>query len=264
LTVVPDLGITADFTITNPNCSYKSDGTFSIETVSNGTEPYSFIFDGNPFSINEEIKNLPGGEFEFSISDRYGCGFESTVTLVSPEEFVIELGPDIVVDLGDAIDLEPEANFPVEIYNWEPADLIDCVPPCDELIWAPPYSMFVSTTANSEKNCLAADSVFVTVNKARKAYFPNAFSPNNDGLNDYFTVFGAVPNVQYVERMAIFDRWGMLIFEKSHFIANEPTEGWDGTLNGNPVENGVYVYAIDICFLDEEIIRYTGNVTLIK
>jgi len=264
LTVVPDLGISAGYTKTNPSCSYKNDGAFAIETVSNGVEPFSFLFEGNPYSIDDEIKNLPGGEFVYSIADRYGCRLESTVTLESPEVFIVELGPDVTVDLGDEIHLEPEANFPVGNYFWKPAELIDCAAPCNELNWPPPYSMYVSTTATSEQNCVAADSVYVTVDRSRKAYLPTAFSPNNDGLNDYFTVFGAVPNVQYVEKMAIFNRWGMLIFEKSNFIANEPTEGWDGTLNGKPVENGVYVYAIDIRFLDEEVIRYTGNVTLLK
>lgn len=264
LTVVPDLGISADYTKTNPSCSYKNDGSFAIETVSNGAEPFSFFFEGEQYPINDEINNLPGGEFAYSISDRFGCSLESAVTLDNPEVFVVELGQDIIVDLGDVIHLVPEANFPVGNYYWKPAELIDCSAPCDELNWPPPYSMYVSTTATSDKNCLASDSVYVTVNKTRKAYFPNAFSPNNDGLNDYFTVFGAIPNVQLVEKMSIFDRWGMLVFEKNNFIANEPTEGWDGALNGSPVENGVYVYAIDILFLDNEVVRYTGNVTLIK
>ena len=264
LTVVPDLGMSADIVKTDPSCSYKNDGTFAIETVSNGTEPYTFFFEGSPYPINNEINNLPGGDFNFSISDRYGCKFESTVTLVNPPVFVVELGPDLMVDLGEEIHLQPESNLTIGNYYWKPAELIDCSSPCNELDWPPPFSMYVSLSAISEQDCLATDSVFVEVNKVRKAYFPNAFTPNNDGLNDYFTVFGAVPNVQLVKKMAIFNRWGMLIFEKNNFVANEPTEGWDGTLNGKPVENGVYVYAIDIRFLDEEVIRYTGNVTVIK
>jgi len=264
LTVVPDLGMNADFVVTNPTCSYLSDGTFLIETVTNGTEPFSFFFEGNPYPINEKVNNLPGGEFVFSIADRYGCQFESVVTVESPEIFIVELGPDLTIDLGDKIRLLPEANYTAEDYFWEPSDLIDCPSPCDELNWAPPYSMFVTTEATSDKNCLASDSVFVEVNKVRKAYFPNAFSPNGDGLNDYFTVFGSIPNVQLVKKMSIFNRWGMLIFEKNNFVANEPTEGWDGTLNGNPVENGVYVYLVNVRFLDNEVIKYTGHVSLIK
>ncbi len=69
---------------------------------------------------------------------------------------------------------------------------------------------------------------------------PNAFSPNNDGLNDYFKptiALGCVP-AQYSLR--IFNRWGQLVYKSN----NEFDQGWDGTYNGVPADMGSYFYEL--------------------
>jgi gliding motility-associated-like protein len=187
-----------------------------------------------------------------------------TVTLVSPDPFVIDLGTDTIVDLGDPVHILPEANYEVESYTWEPDSIINCVGECLALEWPPPHSMYIQATGTSTKNCLANDSVFVTVNEVRRAWFPNAFSPNGDGLNDYFTVFGSIPNVKRVDKMIVFDRWGKKIYEAYDFVPNEPTSGWDGRAEGKPQPPGVYVYVMFIRFLDDEVIRYSGSFTLVR
>ena len=69
-------------------------------------------------------------------------------------------------------------------------------------------------------------------------YLPNAITPTrSDGINDFISLPEAVrPEITNFEIM-IFDRWGEIIFATTdvNFV-------WDGTINGKPVENGVYVY----------------------
>ncbi|RYE29526.1 MAG: gliding motility-associated C-terminal domain-containing protein, partial [Sphingobacteriales bacterium] len=68
-----------------------------------------------------------------------------------------------------------------------------------------------------------------------KIFFPNSFTPNNDGLNDHFkpVVFG--PTVQY--RLVIYNRYGQQIFESNH-----PAHGWDGRFNNEQQPIGAYVW----------------------
>ncbi len=68
-------------------------------------------------------------------------------------------------------------------------------------------------------------------------YFPNAFTPNRDGLNERFAPVG---NLVETYQLRIFNRWGELIFE-----SNDIALGWDGTYKGNTVPDGVYVYVIE-------------------
>lgn len=69
-------------------------------------------------------------------------------------------------------------------------------------------------------------------------FMPDAFSPNGDGVNDFFA-----PKGQFVDksRMIVYNRWGQVLFE-----TNNAMEGWDGTVNGQPAVEGTYVYRVEI------------------
>ena len=132
------------------------------------------------------------------------------------------------------------------------------------LDWAPTQSTNVVLTAFSEENCVTSDSVFIEVVKTRKVYIPNTFSPNFDGINDYFTVFGDEPNVQAIESLRVYDRWGGLVFESENVLPGSESTGWDGRVGGALLPNGVYTYLAQVRFLDGELLNYAGSVLLVK
>ena len=86
---------------------------------------------------------------------------------------------------------------------------------------------------------------------------PNAFSPNGDGLNDEFGLIN--PEGIQDLNFKVFNRWGQGIFSTSN-----PSTRWDGTLNGNPQLLGVYLYVIEVVFIDGTMEVYSGNVTLVR
>lgn len=98
----------------------------------------------------------------------------------------------------------------------------------------------------------------------RRVYFPNAFSPNADGINDFFTIYGELPDVVVVENLMIFDRWGNQIHNQSNFLPNEENVGWDGTFKGKLMPVGTYVYVAEVRFLDGETAIYRGDILLVK
>lgn len=67
-------------------------------------------------------------------------------------------------------------------------------------------------------------------------FIPNSFTPNGDGLNDTFGVYGESIK-QY--SMEIYNRWGEKVFESANI-----NEQWDGTYNGKNVPEGTYVYRV--------------------
>ncbi len=97
-----------------------------------------------------------------------------------------------------------------------------------------------------------------------QVYIPNAFSPNDDGLNDRFQVFKNPTTNAKVNTYLIFNRWGELIFESKSFEFNSNINWWNGEYKGQRVLTGVYAYIIEIEFQDDEIRKYTGGVTIIK
>ncbi len=87
---------------------------------------------------------------------------------------------------------------------------------------------------------------------------PNTFTPNGDGVNDIFfpgTMLGAsVKNYNFF----IFDRWGEVIFE-----GHDLRDGWDGTYKGKLVQNGVYVWTIEVTDLENTVHQYVGHVNVL-
>jgi gliding motility-associated-like protein len=87
-------------------------------------------------------------------------------------------------------------------------------------------------------------------------FIPNTFTPNGDGNNDIFYVYGSsVVNAT----MRIYDQWGHVIF-----ISRQMNMGWDGSYRGQPQPNGVYIYIIDVDMRDGTKQMKKGTVTLLK
>ncbi|NNE30382.1 MAG: gliding motility-associated C-terminal domain-containing protein, partial [Saprospiraceae bacterium] len=182
--------------------------------------------------------------------------------LESPNPFSVELGQDLEINLGDQAVLSPYYSISPDSVSWFADGLIDCAVNCESVTYYPSVSGMVSMEANSAQGCLSSDTIQVSVNEARKVFIPNAFSPNGDGYNDHFLLFGDVPNVQGVEEFIVFDRWGAVVFYKKNGQINDPDSGWDGYLNGKLSQPGVYVYMARIRFLDDVVKTYTGDLTL--
>lgn len=85
---------------------------------------------------------------------------------------------------------------------------------------------------------------------------PTAFSPNNDGLNDYYGPIGIITGAY---TMQVYDRWGRLIAD-----VNQASQGWDGRhTSGDFVPEGVYVYKLVYTAINGTVKEMTGNVTVL-
>ncbi|HQU76190.1 MAG TPA: gliding motility-associated C-terminal domain-containing protein [Chitinophagales bacterium] len=91
---------------------------------------------------------------------------------------------------------------------------------------------------------------------------PNAFSPNNDGVNDFFSLYGAA--VTDLD-LLIYNRWGELVYETHDIgIVNNMQAGWDGTFRGEPQEMGAYAYFLKATGGSGNSVVLKGSVTLIR
>lgn len=106
--------------------------------------------------------------------------------------------------------------------------------------------------------CRASDTITVV----RDCYvnIPNVFSPNGDGLNDYFFPRQFLSSGLIEFSMSIYNRWGQLIFETNKLDG----AGWDGKFNNAEQPVGVYVYVMDAVFKDGQKEHHQGNVTLLR
>jgi gliding motility-associated-like protein len=98
-------------------------------------------------------------------------------------------------------------------------------------------------------SCQQVDWLVATSEPTRSdgLYMPNAFSPNGDGVNDFFTVYTG-NDIQRIDCFRIFNRQGQLLFERKGFLVGGLEEGWDGTYHGQTMPVGVYVFMVEFGF----------------
>lgn len=118
------------------------------------------------------------------------------------------------------------------------------------------YCYKVKAQRDATNTCYESWSNEICVTFAPTLYFPNAFSPNGDGKNDYFTPMGVYAKSF---EMQIYNRWGVVIYK-----TESQEQGWDGTVNGSPAPEGVYVFKTRVIGYKEEEVKKTGTVTLIR
>jgi gliding motility-associated-like protein len=88
-------------------------------------------------------------------------------------------------------------------------------------------------------------------------HIPNAFSPNNDGQNDFLQQFIGYDILNF--KLIIIDRWGQIMFETT-----SPDTFWDGTYKGKLVNTGVYTYVVEYQTNQGQILKKSGNITVVR
>lgn len=254
--------IKASIETTDPACYGDAEGFISVSDVIGGVGPYQYALDNGPYTSAPILSNLGVGVYTIQIKDANGCIFEEDVTINQPEELIVDLGEDIRIFLGDSVRLLAQTSYPVDSFIWKADPTLSCTN-CFDPTASPMSGNSYSVTVFDDNGCRASDQILVIVEKKRQIYIPNGFSPNGDGQNDVFMIFGG-QDVREIKKFMLFNRWGETMFELFNFQPNDPSYGWDGTHRGRAMNTGVYVYFAEVEFIDGEVIIYKGDVVLIK
>ena len=249
-------------------CYGDDNGSIAVITATGGESPYLFSIDGAVYQTDSLFPQLYAGNYSVHIQDAVGCEFVLNNIIVDEGQNIdigINAGPIIQLQLGEEIELATTTTpaLPSLQYEWSPSTYLSCAD-CPNPITHPTDDILYEVIAtDSLTNCAGTATVQVLVNKDRNIYIPNAFTPNGDGINDIFMVYGGL-GVANIRKMVIYDRWGELIIEALDFAPDEPAFGWDGYFKGKPMNPGVFVYYIEAEFEDGVVAEYKGSITLLR
>jgi len=248
------------------DCFGDSNGRITLN-AGGGTPPYSYSLDNENFTQSNIFIGLSGGEYTVYATDFTGeCTAQGVVTVIEPAELTVDAGEDIQLLYGDSIMLEAVPSDSADyIYTWSSfaPDLnlscTDCPTP-----QARPFNQIMYTvTIESENGCVASDDVRVFINKEQPVFVANAFTPNSDGFNDVLYVQGGAA-AERVVVFQVFDRWGELVFENRDTDINNKETGWDGSYRGQEMSPAVFVWYMEVEFIDGSVLPYQGHATLIR
>lgn len=223
----------------------------------NGNTGVTWIFDNADSVIGENpVKHAFNTEGVHSV--RANVYYRACPDLTTKRDLAvfskpsIDLGPDTTICKGSgAITLADRANAGNKAASWKWSTGVTG----NNSVIVAPGTYYATVTVNG---CSNTDSVKV----ANDCYveIPNVFTPNGDGVNDYFFPRQLLTSGLVSFNMQVFNRWGQLLFETSSLDG----AGWDGTYNGKPQPQGVYVYVIDAAFKDGQHEHHQGNVTILR
>jgi gliding motility-associated-like protein len=250
--------------VIDPNCNGEESGMISV-SASGGTPLYEYSLDGSTYFSLSSFNSLSAGTYSIFVRDIKGCIDLINVTLVDPPPIFVNAGDDVTIELGYDTDLEAivSPGGIVVDYMWFPDSLLLSCSTCPDPNAFPPNTTEFTVTVTDPDGCTAEDEVTVYVVKNRPIYIPNAFSPNGDGANDNFMVYGG-RGARQIQLLRVFNRWGALVFEGRDIMLGDNSRGWDGTFKGERMNAGVYTFYTLIEFIDDEVVLYKGDITLLK
>lgn len=262
-TITQPTPITMSYQEMQPRCYGYSDGSIFV-LATGGTPIYTMQLDDITNTSGWFI-DLSAGIHLLSITDANGCKENYTLNLAQPAPMIVDINPDtLLLDLGETGQLFTSfTGAPADsvIFQWNTVNGMSCTD-CPNPLVSPYLDQVYEVTVidvsdpNNPRPCAGTAIGYVFVADGDPIYIPNAFTPNGDGSNDFFSVFGK--SLKTV-RMQIFDRWGELLFESYN-----QDNGWDGTFKNENLQPGVYVYKVTAAYLNGKTVDKTGSVTLIR
>jgi len=211
-----------------------------------GAEPYTYLWDNGDITAHG---NVCPGFHRVWVTDINGCEVVGELTV---DEIILSLSPSDVIIECDITNLDVELEVTATggigqfTYLWNSGETSN---PINISLNPGKYSVIVT----DENNC-SVDTAF-TIAAFTSECIPNVFTPNNDGVNDVWSLEDAFFYTD--SEVRIYGRYGRLMFKSVGYETP-----WDGTNEkGNPVEDGAYFYVID---LGDDIEKIKGTVSIIR
>jgi gliding motility-associated-like protein len=201
-------------------------------------------------------------DVSLSITTAEGCVTDTVLT-----DFVdvfplpnanFDLNPEVVNLLSADIEFTDLSAGNIVNWNWNFGDGESSNVQNPSHLYGDTGTFSIRLLVTTDKGCTDETVRQVIVEPDFMFYVPNAFTPNEDGRNDYFRGYGEGIDWSTYQ-MSIFNRWGELIYYTENI-----EEPWDGTYKGAQVEVAVYVWKIRFYDVKGDSHDYYGHVSLLR
>ena len=242
-------GIAAvDYQAFPPECQGQDNGSLDVTNIEGGSSPFAISLDGSPADAAGTFQGLAPGSYTLLVVDAAGCSLEQTVEIASPVPFALDLGDNLSINPGESVQLSANLSEAGNQFAWSNGSSLSCAD-CPDPVAQPRETTLYELTVTDSNGCVYTAEILVKVEVVFGIYIPSAFSPNGDGINDYFTIFSG-PQVKSIARLQVFDRWGGHVFEVENILPGGTASGWDGNFRGRRVEAGSYAYFAELELVD--------------
>lgn len=202
----------------------------------------------------------------YDVTDIYGCHnsitYQNMIEVYPTPIAGFTVTPQVTTILSPLVSVVPNCINCDTTYYWM-GDSVDTeisnLATPFQFSYNEPGTFWIHQYVVSQNGCWAVDSEYVIIEPDYSFYAPNAFTPNDDNMNDIFYAFGeGIDNSTF--EMYVFDRWGNLIF-----VSDDINKGWDGKRNGGPLSQiDTYVWRVRFKDMTGNVHEHVGHVNLIR
>ncbi len=252
------------FEVSEPDCFDQQEGAIQVLPVG-GVGPYTYSLDGGPFQTSPLFNGLGEGVYLITAADANDCRSSEIIALDMPLLVEVDLGDNLSIFAGDSVVIQAIVNLPFDSLTsigWTGGGVSNCAT-CLTQIVAPIITTAYTVSVTTADGCADSDSLEVVVISKSGLFIPNVFSPNGDGINDLFT-YTLSEEIVSIASFRVFDRWGNLMYDIESIDTSDPLRAWDGKMNGQPLNSGVFTYKLVLERKDERLEVYYGDITLIR
>jgi len=205
--------------------------------------PFTYVLQGDTIPVGD-LQSLQPGDYEITVYDGQGCSEDISFSVVDrSEEQSLYIGEDREVSLGQEISIEPEFSASTYLQRdsltWVVNTQDSCFG-CNPFEWVIRGPTQIEAQLTTVGGCILTDVVNLSPPLEDLIFVPNVFSPNDDGVNDFFFVQTALEELTTIDQIQIFNRSGNLVFENRNFPPNIRREGWDGMFRGQKQDPQVF------------------------
>lgn len=243
---------------TDVSCYHYTDGQINV-SASGGVSGFTYSLSTGAQNSNGLFTGLSTGSYTVTVSDANNCTTSGVAVVNEPDSVLLTVTPDpVTVNLGESVQLQTSTTQTgALIYNWLPSLGLSCYD-CASPTFSGNNSVIYTVTMSNANGCTGVSTVHVNVVPNYTVFIPNAFTPNGDGVNDFWQLFGNMKGIKQLE-VKVFNRWGEKVFEST-----DVNFAWDGSFKGTVVP-AVYSYVAKFVWLDNHSDNnYKGTITVLK
>ncbi|HBG71879.1 MAG: hypothetical protein A2W93_03800 [Bacteroidetes bacterium GWF2_43_63] len=243
---------------TTPDHCKHGDGTATVH-IHNAIGNTAVEWNTTPLQTTETITGLISGGYLVTMTDSIGTYTNIAYVYNAPGTVAAFSANPNPVTIGSPIQFINQ-SINADLFFWDFGDGDNSLEEFPIHTYGSVGEFTVWLVAQDSYDCKDTTGAIVIINDIFTFYIPSAFSPNGDGINDFFMPYGISVNTDLYE-MRIYNRWGSLVFFTSDY--NVP---WDGNVNGVVKKEKIqdtYTYEIIIKDATQLIHKYRGSVTLL-
>ncbi len=273
---------TVSYTLTNPEeiyvtwdaasmvlCPGDDEVHFEVQDLNDPPDPsLQYQIEGGPvLNVGSVASFTDPGTYQVQLWNEDECTLDTSVTVYAgPEKLTVWDTAAIRINIHDTLNYAVAEPTGLTDISWQysSVEISDQV----DMEYVPQESGELLFSAVVYDRCMYTDTLLVEVfipDYSKTDYqFPNVFTPNGDGMNDYYSV-APMDNIKQILQLEIFDRYGNAIYKEDYSDASGSLQrGWNGYYGEQEAESGVYVVQVVLELLNGQKKQVGFDVLLLR